>query len=303
MAYHSGHPGEIAVQRRNGVTRDGWGSAGTSAAIPEVAAGFLRRQRLIAVGTAADDGTVWADAVTGPAGFVTTGPGDRRIVIDALPRLVSVHYEDEHDIGLIAIEPPTRRRMRANGVARRDGDRLVVRTEQVYSNCPKYIQTRHIVEDVPPRVPGEPVTGRSLTAAQREAVARADTFFIATHAPGHGTDVSHRGGNPGFVQVTGTDRLTWPEYVGNGMYMTLGNLELNPAAGLLFIDWERGDTLHLTGRARVDFDPGRAASVPGARQMVDFEIDRVVSIPGALALHWRFGEYHRFNPPVAELTP
>jgi predicted pyridoxine 5'-phosphate oxidase superfamily flavin-nucleotide-binding protein len=297
MAYH---PGETAVQRRNGVTRDGWGSAGTGAQIPPVAARFLSAQRLVVIGAAADDGTVWADAVTGPAGFVTAGPPDRTILIEGLPRLPAPHFEDERDIGLLAIEPPTRRRMRVNGTARRDGDRLVVRTEQVYSNCPKYIQTRDIIEEAPANAPGRPRTGRELTPDQLAAVAGADTFFVATHAPGHGTDVSHRGGNPGFVMVDGPGRLAWPDYVGNGMYMTLGNLELSPSAGLLFIDWERGDTLHLTGRARIDWDPARAAAVPGARQLVDFEIDRVVEVPGALPFSWRFGEYHRFNPPIRD---
>lgn len=296
------HPGEQIVQRRAGLTVGGWGSAGVGASIPQVAADFLARQRLLVIVAADETGAAWAGALTGPPGFVTA-PDDRTVIADRLPGAgdpLDGLFRTERPVGVLAIDPATRRRMRVNGHARDDGGRLVIRTEQVYSNCPKYIQTRDIIEEAPANAPGRPRTGRELTPDQLAAVAGADTFFVATHAPGHGTDVSHRGGNPGFVMVDGPGRLAWPDYVGNGMYMTLGNLELSPSAGLLFIDWERGDTLHLTGRARIDWDPARAAAVPGARQLVDFEIDRVVEVPGALPFSWRFGEYHRFNPPIRD---
>ena len=80
----------------------------------------------------------------------------------------------------------------------------------------------------------------ALSPDQRAWITAADTFFVATHAAGLGADVSHRGGHPGFVSVTDEGRLTWPDYPGNSMYMTLGNLELEPRAGLLFLDWDRG---------------------------------------------------------------
>ena len=98
--------------------------------------------------------------------------------------------------------------------------------------------------------------------------------------------------------MLGPRRLLWPDYVGNSMYMTLGNLELNPAAGLLFLDWEHGHTLQLTGRARIDWDPGRAASVPGAERLIELDVDQIVQIHHASPLRWTFGEYFRHNPQV-----
>ncbi|MFG2006367.1 pyridoxamine 5'-phosphate oxidase family protein [Spirillospora sp. NPDC048911] len=293
------HPGEAAAQRRMGVTRDGWGSAGVAAEIPPVAAEFLSGQRLLVLGSADDGGAMWADAVVGPPGFATP-VGTRSIAVDRRPALLAPLFAaGTREIGMLAIEPPTRRRMRVNGTASGTGDGLLIRTEQVYANCPKYIQTREFVDTVDGRGPGAARTGRTLTSAQREWIERSDTFFIATHAAGQGADVSHRGGNPGFVRAAGADRLVWPEYVGNSMYMTLGNLELDPACGLLFIDWEKGHTLHLTGRARVDWAPDeRAESLPGARQVIDFDVERVVELPGALPGSWEFGEYHRFNPKI-----
>ncbi|GGS81582.1 oxidoreductase [Planobispora rosea] len=325
------HDGEVAVQLRAGVRRAGeLGSARTRAEIPAVAGDFLGTQRMLVIGAADASGRVWASALTGPAGFARPY-GERTVVVGALPGphdplagvLGAGRAPDAarapggaggapegaggHDIGTLAIEPGTRRRMRVNGRARRDGDRLVIHTEQVYSNCPKYIQTRVITEDPAPAPdPGSTegtggtggtgaLTGTTLTAGQRAWIAHADTFFVATRAAGLGADVSHRGGNPGFVRVLGGRRLVWPDYQGNSMYMTLGNLELDERCGLLFLDWESGDALHMTGRARVNWDPG---GVPGAERLVEFDVDEVVQIGGAIPLRWTFGDYSRHNPPV-----
>ncbi|GAA4515544.1 pyridoxamine 5'-phosphate oxidase family protein [Nonomuraea ferruginea] len=289
------HQGEHTVQRRAGLTRDRWGSARVGATVPPVAADFAGRQRLVVIAAADDAGAAWTGVITGPPGFVAA-PDDRTLVVGRLPAAgdpLAGLFDAERDIGILMIEPGSRKRMRVNGRAGRDGDRLLVRTAQVYSNCPKYIQTRTYANET---VRGDAVAGGELTAGQQRWIAGADTFFIGTYAPGQGADASHRGGNPGFVTVTGDRRLTWPDYTGNAMYMTLGNLELEPRCGLLFLDWENGDTLHLTGRARVDWDPDRAATVPGAKRLVDFSVERVVQISGGMGQRWAFGEYSRFNP-------
>ncbi|GAA3136317.1 pyridoxamine 5'-phosphate oxidase family protein [Planomonospora alba] len=296
------HPGETAVQRRAGVRPGDWGSARVRAEIPAVAGGFLRAQRMVVVGAADASGRVWASALTGPAGFAEA-TDDRTVVVRALPGPHDplsglLTGEADHELGMLAVEPATRRRMRVNGRARRRGDRLVVRTDQVYANCPKYIRAREITgEDAEPWSGAGPAVSRTdaLTAGQREWIAGADTFFVATRAPGLGADVSHRGGGPGFVRVAGDRRLVWPDYPGNMMYMTLGNLELDERCGLLFLDWESGDALHLTGRARVDWDP---RGVPGAQRLVGFDVDEAVHVRGAVPLRWTSGDHSRHNPPV-----
>jgi predicted pyridoxine 5'-phosphate oxidase superfamily flavin-nucleotide-binding protein len=317
------HEGEAAVQRRSGVRREDWGSARARPEIPAVAGDFLRAQRMIVIGAADASGRVWASALTGPAGFARPA-GERTVVVGALPGrhdplaalfggdghrtatpvdAVSHTGQDAdrgggHEIGMLAIEPATRRRMRVNGRARRDGDRLTVRTDQVYANCPKYIQTREITGETagPSGEAGGASVTETLTPRQQAWIGRADTFFAATRVEGLGADVSHRGGGPGFVRVAGDRRLIWPEYAGNLMYMTLGNLELDERCGLLFPDWESGDALHLTGRARVEEDPG---GVPGAERLVTFDVDEAVQVGGAIPFRWTFGEYSRHNPPVA----
>ncbi|GAA3137224.1 pyridoxamine 5'-phosphate oxidase family protein [Streptosporangium carneum] len=286
--------GEVAVQRRAGVHAEKLGSAGAKAEVPAVAAEFLRRQRMLVIGADDRDGRLWATFLTGDEGFAEAAD-ERTLVIGAVPGdgdpLAGL---EEGEIGMLAIEFGSRRRMRVNGTVLRTDGRLVVRTEQTYANCPKYIQTRDLSgESGGP--PGEVSTTETLTGGQRAWIGGADTFFVATRAPGLGADLSHRGGNPGFVRVLDERRLVWPDYVGNSMYMTLGNLELDDSCGLLFLDWENGDALHLSGRARVDWDPG---DVPGAQRLVEFEVDRAVHVRGASPLRWRFDRYSRFNPPV-----
>ncbi len=279
------HAGELLLQRRAGITKP-LGSARARPEIPPAAAAFLRAQRMLVIGSPDDRGRVWAGTLTGPEGFADP-VGERLIEIGALPAgPLSGLFEEDHDIGILGIEPATRRRMRANGRARREGDRLVVRTEQVYSNCPKYLQKR---EPTPAATlaKGPVTTGDRLTRAQRRWIGTADTFFVATHVDGLGSDVSHRGGNPGFVRVAGDRRLSWPEYPGNLMFMTLGNLRLNAACGLLFLDWESGHGLHLTGRAAIAGDG------------VAFEVDEVVEVPGEVPLTWRFVEFSPLNPEVS----
>jgi predicted pyridoxine 5'-phosphate oxidase superfamily flavin-nucleotide-binding protein len=292
------HQGEDAVQHRAGVNFARWGSADVNAAIPQVAAEFLHRQPLVVIAAADETGAAWASVLTGPPGF-TTAPDDRTVVSERLPEdgdPLAGRFDTERDIGMLMIEPASRKRMRINGRARRHENRLVVHTEQVYSNCPKYIQTRTYVADSPAVANRTAVVTGELTADQNRWISTADTFFIGTYGPGLGADASHRGGNPGFVTVTAGRRLTWPDYVGNSMYMTLGNLHLEPRCGLLFLDWENGHTLQVTGRARIDWDPARAAAVPGAQRLIDFDVERVIQIAGGIPRRWMFGKYSRFNP-------
>jgi len=120
--------------------------------------------------------------------------------------------------------------------------------------------------------------------------------FRARPGQTRGADASHRGGLPGFVRVEGDRRLEWPDYPGNAMFNTLGNLAADPRAGLLFVDFEQGHTLQISGRARVVWDERRAAEFAGAERVVEFDVEEVVERRGALPLRWRFVEYSPFNP-------
>ena len=298
------HEGERRRQDRAGVRQAAeLNAGGVSDTIPWAAAAFLAEQPFVVVGHRDAGGGVWASVLHGAPGFAQALDA-RTIAIDAEPTAgdalaTSLANGGPLALGLIAVEPATRRRMRVNGRAHLDErGRIVIRAEEVYSNCPKYISTR---------TPEAPVgdarqsaqRATTLDAEQRELVAHADTFFVATAHAVTGADVSHRGGRPGFV-VTNDDgtRLTFPDYRGNSMYMTLGNLDVDPAAGLVFPDWATGDVLQVRGRAHIDDDPARAAAFPRAERVVDLDIEEVVALRGALGARWRFGELSKVSPPV-----
>ena len=81
----------------------------------------------------------------------------------------------------------------------------------------------------------------------------ADTFFLGTTHPERGNDASHRGGPAGFVHADATT-VEWPDFPGNNMFNSFGNLEIDPTAALLFMDFDSGRTLQLSGRAVVDWE-------------------------------------------------
>jgi predicted pyridoxine 5'-phosphate oxidase superfamily flavin-nucleotide-binding protein len=94
-------------------------------------------------------------------------------------------------------------------------------------------------------------------------------FFMATADADGRPDCSFKGGQPGFVRVTGPSELAFPDYDGNGMFKSLGNLAVNPAVGLLFIDMhEKPRRLRVNGEARVTRDDPLLATTVGAQLIV-----------------------------------
>lgn len=301
------HKGELAAQDRAGFREHADHLRPIiSDRLPRGARDFLADLRFLVVGATAPDGQMWASMVYGQPGFLQAlGPRDvligaRLLDVDPLAAVLAAPAL----VGTLAIDLKNRRRLRINGrtVPAAGGLRLSV--DQAYGNCPKYIQSREPQEAAP--APRKPQVSESseLLPEQRRMIDTADTFFIASASTAGDADASHRGGNPGFVSSLSPQRVQWPDYEGNTMLMTLGNLTVNPAAGLLFIDWEVGRTLHLTGTAVIDWSADTAAGFPGAERTVEFQVAKVVQIDhpdGALVSS--APQYSRFNPPVAPATP
>jgi predicted pyridoxine 5'-phosphate oxidase superfamily flavin-nucleotide-binding protein len=100
-------------------------------------------------------------------------------------------------------------------------------------------------------------------------------FFLATADATGRPDCSYKGGNPGFVRVTGPDELEFPSYDGNGQFRSLGNVQANPAVGLLFIDFESPRRLRVNGHATVADDADALARHPGAQLVVRVRVARI----------------------------
>ena len=219
---------------------------------------FAQRPFLLAAVTDADGWPV-ATVLAGPPGFASSPDAQTlRIatrVNTADPAAASLRPGAL--VGLLGIDPSTRRRNRLNGrILAADDNGFTISVHQSFGNCPQYIQVRDVVP-VPATTAGEVAPERldGLDPEAQALVAAADTFFVATSSGGRGgeaegVDMSHRGGLSGFVCVDG-NVLTIPDYRGNRYFNTLGNLLLDPRAALLFVDWATGSVLHVQGRAEI----------------------------------------------------
>jgi hypothetical protein len=295
------HSGEKEVQARAGV-REMADRIGNSirSTIPLAAREFLRRQPLAILSSVDVSGRVWASVLTGEPGFLQV-MNDHTIRMDAVPIAGDPLTENlrAHDqLGLLAIEFSTRQRMRVNGIAEVQSDgRILLTARQVYSNCQKYIQARAWKRNSSKvSQPGPASKTETLTVQQEQWIAQADTFFIASFHPEAGADASHRGGNPGFIRIDSPRNLVWPDYLGNMMFQTLGNITTYPQAGLLFIDFEKRNTLQLTGKARICWDSNSTDQFAGADRLIRFSIEEVIEIADAMPFLWDFQRYSPHNP-------
>jgi len=297
---HHFHEGERAVQRRAGVLGTADRVSGSiHPEIPPRAREFLLEQPFAVLASRDVGGRVWASIVYGAPGFLYA-PSAGLLEIDAAPVAgdpLAQNLAVGAPIGALAIDLATRRRMRVNGRVERAASPIRVAVDECFANCPKYIQQRELVTEGRAVAPASiPHRATALSIGQQLRIARVDTFFIASAHDATGLDASHRGGALGFVQVLDERHIAWPDYTGNSMFQTLGNLATDPRAGLVLVDFATGDLLQLSGRARVDFDPARAALFSGAERVVDFEIDAVRETTGAVPLRSYEVEASPFNP-------
>jgi predicted pyridoxine 5'-phosphate oxidase superfamily flavin-nucleotide-binding protein len=294
------HSGERKMQREAGAMNAAIRMARTVLPlISHVYVDFIHSRPFLILGAADSQGLAWGSLVSGRPGFMKV-IDEQTLGIDALPDEqdpLCGTLRDGTDVGILLIDFATRRRLRVNGSAVSGQDGFSVRARQVYANCPRYIQSRTCYAAGTASVSPRPVRqGTALNMEQRARIERADTFFVASYHPEGGADVSHRGGFPGFVQILDERTIAWPDYNGNGMFNTLGNIIETPGCGLLFLDFETGGILQLSGSAAVIRDTVRAASFPGAERIVEFRIERIRETGNATDLRWRFNEYSPDNP-------
>jgi predicted pyridoxine 5'-phosphate oxidase superfamily flavin-nucleotide-binding protein len=300
------HAGELALQASVGMA-ERMAEVGPRVIrdhMPDQHRAFFEQLSWLVVGALDDSGMPWASVLEGSPGFVHS-PDPRVLRVGAVPAVQDPLSRCLHDgtaLGLLGIELHTRRRNRMNGTTMLREGGLDVGVMESFGNCPQYIQKRVTADasthgEDGERVRTPPVSSRAatLSADDRSVIAHADTFFVASGVlPRHGADaarvdVSHRGGRPGFVKVEG-NCLTVPDFSGNRHFNTLGNLLLNPQAGLLFVDFESGDLLHVGGDVELVPDGSELASFAGAERLWRVHVRTVVRRPAAIAGRWQFVE-------------
>ena len=158
-----------------------------------------------------------------------------------------------------------KRRVRINGALTRVDSRAIeVDVVQAYGNCPQYIRRRHLGPVNASAATDFPIRrDQRMVSHDVELTRSADTFFLGTTHPERGNDASHRGGPAGFVRAD-QQTVEWPDYPGNNMFNSLGNLEVDPTAALLFIDFPSGCTLQLSGSAYVKWHARLPTAIPAA---------------------------------------
>jgi predicted pyridoxine 5'-phosphate oxidase superfamily flavin-nucleotide-binding protein len=284
------HAGEQTIQSLAGV-RDRMERKGRAVIrnyMPEQHRAFFAALPFMVVGLADQNGHPWATTVSGAPGFMNSTE-ENLLAINAWLDLGDPLHSSIRDgapVGALGIELSTRRRNRINGRIENCvvGKGFSIRVQQSFGNCPKYIQARngrprHCSKSAP-----ECRTASHLGDSEVSFIAEADTFFIASRSAqldqeesSQGLDVSHRGGLPGFVRVVSRNELCFPDFSGNRLFNTLGNLEADARAGLLFIDFRSGGMLHIIGRTRICWDVPETMRSAGIERLIFLDIECVVN--------------------------
>lgn len=299
------HRGEQAVQERLGVREraEMIGQRVIRDHLPAQHREFYASLPFVFLGATDRMQRPWASMLVGQPGFMHS-PHPRVLDIGA-PFVggdpLAGQLDVSSEVGILGIEYETRRRNRLSARVSAVHDAgLSLAVEQSFGNCPQYIQARRFSLLEGSDTPGQARQSATLEAfdeGARHLIESSDNFYIASNhiedaaAAGSGADVSHRGGNPGFVQVLDAETLQFPDYAGNRHFNTLGNLVLNPHAGLTFVDFVDGGLLYLTGAVEIIWDGPEVDAIAGAERLLRFTLREGRRVAHAVPIRWDFLDY------------
>lgn len=291
-------------------------------------AGYMVYQSpLIALGALDDQKrpwtTIWGgeQGVAGPTGESMIGidsvvdaehdPVLQALLRDNISSGEVVEYENEGPVMAgLAIDLESRTRVKLHGrmkagVVDFEEDpitraHLLMEIDASLPNCPKYLNEKYIVPATP--------TPKLISDSPRlspEAVAlleKADLFFISSSYRNKNMDTNHRGGPRGFVRMISNDStdavIVYPEYSGNRLYQTLGNLQETPLVGLAIPDFDTGDVLYVTGKTNVLIGEKADRVLPRCKLAVQITVSSARFVRTGLSFRGVAGEESPYNPPV-----
>ena len=302
------HDGELAVQRKLGKEKEA--SRLKRMIAPVIFPGmipFIELQSLIFVGSTDTSGQPWSSALYGNLGFLKI-PSNTEIVLD--PKLIKSpkgdiffkNIQENPEVGFLFIEPESRTRFRVNGHVTHENGTIKVHVSESYGNCPKYIQAGKLIMDNEFSAGmGTISKGDTLDLAALDLISKSNTFYISSRNRDGRTDTSHRGGNDGFISITNEGTLIIPDYPGNNLFNTLGNIHQYPKTGLLFMDHKTGAVLQLAGEAEVHYnrDSDRELAISGGTGVFwEFRTTQWIRTEGYYNGPWELYTYSPFNPEV-----
>lgn len=321
------HPGELKVQQLAGTrgVADEL-SAALSDTLPVGGSldSLLSNLRMIVLSsvspsTPVRDSSVWVSLLFGHNFVSAPDPAQLKIDLRGLaPHDIlrqNLAGPSENPVGILALDFVKRRRYRTNGTVspfpqvgqstqRELPPVLNISILEAFPNCPKYIQIRDVRPETsalsPVTLDGVMEIDNKLCQADKDLISAADTLFLGSFYKPTGADVNHRGGQPGFVRVHSDTEIYWPDYRGNGMFQSFGNLQLNKQAGLALVSFETGEVLQLSGTAVVEWKVDKALNIEAAAErVVRFRIEKIRrSVGAATNYRWGIPEYSPYNPNV-----
>lgn len=304
----------------------------TSTMLTPQASFMLQRGSLLALGTLDSDARPWTTLWGGSPGFSEPLGGNfigtRTLVDGKYDPVVQALVGDASDGEMIqpedggkmlsglAIDLMTRKRVKIAGEmiagtvkevqvevkgepdTKQDQIQLVTKIDQSLGNCPKYLNQYELHS----ALVNSTLTskGSSLSDEGRALISNSDMFFLTTSSPVD-ADTNHRGGPPGFVRIISPTQIIYPEYSGNRLYQSLGNLKMNPKIGITFPDYETGDVLYITGTTDVLVGMDAANLLPGSNLAVKIKIDEARLVKGGLPFRGVRKIPSPYNPLVRTL--
>ena len=292
------HAGEVQVQAANGISTDAYEEVSIPMMVPDLKpneAAFVEELTFSYAGSVDAAGRPWASPLltTGEQLFTVNTPTKVRVAAAlAEGDPLRSNIEATGQLSIKYLEPKTRRRSKSIGTATID-DLGAIDYEMTrnFGLCPKYIYKRLHEPGKSADATILPEQRDALNAADIAQIQASDTVFFASFSP-HGADVTHRGGPAGFVLAHSPTKLEIPDYFGNGMFNTFGNLVLDDRMAFSTTDFVTGRTVHITGRASVE-QTGLAEPAPQRR--VHFDVDEVIVSHAAIG-QWTDVEPSRYNP-------
>ncbi|KKK15833.1 hypothetical protein ARAM_004545 [Aspergillus rambellii] len=288
---------------------------------------MMKQSPLLAIGALDKEGRPWSSVWGGEEGFATPtsmSSFDVRTPVGETydPVVESLLLDPAHNSGklvsFLAIDLENRQRVKLYGkltagsldILGEDEHiqagiaHLAVHVDGSLGNCPKYLNAKHILPAPPdPKLISE---NAQLPSEAIRLLHRADCLFISSSHGNEDMDTNIRGGPPGFVRVISNEPsgavFVYPEYSGNRLYQTLGNLQTNPLAGYVFPDFETGNALFVTGKAEILIGKDAASVLPHSNLAVRVTTTASRFVEKALTFRGIPGKPSPYNPGVRYLA-